>query len=131
MLLTKIIRFSHVRQTRIYTRKCFQIQKLRSQTCRSTIKALIRLVKDYINRSERVEKITITKPLIKDCQNSYSLYKAKILEEKRQNVLATEKTAEEEKLQAETTEVIDDDIMIIKNGIAIAESSIKEGNKEL
>ena len=131
MLLTKIIRFSHVRQTRNCIRKRFQIQKLRSQTSRSTIEALIRLVKDYINRSERVEKITITKPLIKDCQNSYSLYKAKILEEKRQNVLATEKTADEEKLQAETTEVIDDDIMIIKNGIAIAESSIKEGNKEL
>ena len=71
--------------------------------------------------------------LIKNGQNSHALYKAKLAEENRQKREAAEnaKRIEEDNQKVTEIEEIDNDILMIKNGIKIAEKSIKEGNLEL
>ena len=100
-----------------------------SMTSESTVEAL-RLVKDFIIRKGGIEKVSISKTLIKNGQNSHALYRAKLAEENRQILEAAEnaKRIEEDHQKATDIEEIDNDILMIKNGIKIAEKSIKEGN---
>ena len=49
-------------------------------TSESTVKALM-LVKDFIIRKGGIEKVSISKTLIKNRQNFHALYKAKLAEE--------------------------------------------------
>ena len=89
-------------------------------------------MKDFIIRKGGFEKVSISKTLIKNGQNSHYLYKAKLAEENRQKREATENAKRtEEDQKATEIEEIDNDILMIKNGIKIAEKSIKEGNLEL
>ena len=75
----------------------------------------------------------ILKTLIKNAQNSHAFYKAKLAEENRLKREAVEnaKEIEEDNQKATEIEEIDNDILMIKSGIKIAEKSIKEGNLEL
>ena len=101
-------------------------------TSESTIEAL-RIVKDFLIRKGDIEKVSISKILIKNSQNSDALYKARLAEENRQKQEAAEnaKRVEEDNQNATEIEEIDNDILMIKNGIKIAEKSIKKGNLEL
>lgn len=97
-----------------------------------TIHAL-RLVKDFIVRSEGFSNVVVTKSLIRDCQNSHALYTAQRLEEDRQRELVANDTRQRENEQQKAAELeeIDNDLMVIERGIEIAEAAIKEGNDEL
>ena len=79
-------------------------------TSESSIEAL-RLVKDFIIRKGGIEKVSILKTLIKNCQNFHTLYKAKLAEKN---------------WQKQDIEEIDNDILMIKNGIKIAKELKKE-----
>ena len=90
-------------------------------------------MKDFLIRKGDIEKVSISKTLINNSQNSDALHKAKLAEENRQKREAAEKAKriEEDNQNATENEEIDNDILMIKNGIKIAEKSIKEGNLEL
>ena len=90
-------------------------------------------MKDFIIRKGGIEKVSISKTLIKNSQNSYGLCKAKLAEVNWQKREAAEnvKRIEEDTQKATQIEEIDHYILMIKNGIKIAEKSIKEGNLEL
>ena len=90
-------------------------------------------MKDFLIRKGDIEKVSISKTLINNSQNSDALHKAKLAEENRQKREAAEKAKkiEEDNQNATENEEIDNDILMIKNGIKIAEKSIKEGNLKL
>ena len=100
-------------------------------TSESTIEAL-RLVKGFNIRKGGIEKVSISKTF-KNGQNSHALYIAKLAEENRQKREAAEniKRIEEDNQNATEIKEIDNDILMIKNGIKMAEKSIEEGNLEL
>ena len=100
-------------------------------TSESTIEAL-RLVKDFNIRKDGIEKVSISKTF-KNGQNSHALYIAKLAEENRQKREAAEniKRIEEDNQNATEIKEIDNGILMIKNGIKMAEKSIEEGNLEL
>ena len=90
-------------------------------------------MKDFIIRKGAIEKATISKTLIKSDQNFHALYRVKLAEENRQKREAAESARRIEGDNQNATEIeeIDTDILLIKNGIKIAEKSTKEGNLEL
>lgn len=90
-------------------------------------------MKDFISRKGAIEKATISKTSIKSDQNFHALYKVKLAEDNRQKREAAEsaRRIEEDNQNATEIEEIDADILLIKNGIKIAEKSNKEGNLEL
>ena len=71
--------------------------------------------------------------MIKDCRNSHQLYTAKLNEEKYQKRLQDENAQKEkeEEQKARELEETDNDILVVKNGIKIADASILEGNEEI
>lgn len=101
-------------------------------TSEDTIEAL-RLVKDFVIRSAGIENINISKSMIKDCQNSHQLYTAKLNEEKCQKRLQDENAQKEKEKEQKARELeeIDNDILVVKNGIKVADASILEGNQEI
>ena len=90
-------------------------------------------MKDFIIRKGGIEKVSISKTLIKNSQNSHPLYKPKLAEENRQKWEAAENAnrIEEDNQKATEIEEIDNNILMIKSGIKIAEKSIKERNLKL
>ena len=84
-------------------------------------------MKDFIIKKGGIEKVSISKTLIKNGQNSHALYKAKLTEENRQKQEAAEnaKRTEEDNQKATEIEETDNKILMIKNRIEIAEKSIK------
>ena len=90
-------------------------------------------MKDFIIRKGGIERVSSSKTLIKNGQNSHALYKAKLAEENRQKREAAEnaKRIEEDNQKATEIEEIDNGILMIKSGIKVAEKLIKEGNLEL
>ena len=90
-------------------------------------------MKDFIIRKGAIEKATISKTSIKSDQNFHALYKVKLAEDNRQKREAAEsaRRIEEDNQNATEIEEIDTDILLIKNGIKIAEKSTKEGHLEL
>ena len=97
------------------------------RTSKPTIDAL-RLVKDFIIRKGGSEKVSISKTLIRNGQNSRALYKAKLAEENLQKWEAAEnaKRIEEDNQKATEIQEIDNDILMIKNGIKITKNQSKE-----
>ena len=93
----------------------------------------LRLVKDFVIRSAGIENINISKSMIKDCQNSHQLYTAKVNEEKRQKRLQDENAQEEKEKEQKARELeeIDNDILVVKNGVKVADALILEGNQEI
>ena len=89
-------------------------------------------MKDFIIRKSGIEEVSISKTLIKNDQNSHPFYKVKLAEENWQKqAVENVKRIEEDNQKATKIGEIDNDILMIKNGIKIAEKSIKEGNLEL
>ena len=90
-------------------------------------------MKDFIIKKGSIKKVSVSKTLIKNGQNSHALCKAKLTEENRQNreAAVNAKRIEEDNQKATEIEEIDNDILMIKNGIKFAEKSIKEGDLEL
>ena len=101
-------------------------------TSEDTIEAL-RLVKDFIIRSAGIENINISKSMIKDCQNSHQLYTAKLNEGKRQKRLQDENAQKEKEKEQKARELeeIDNDILVVKNGVKVVDASTLEGNQEI
>ena len=104
-----------------------------SFTNEETIEAL-RFVIDCLNRKGGIEIIKVIKfDLIKVCQNTHSLYRQGLAENRKQELEAKEvaiRVQEREKKQDKLRE-IDNDLAMIKLVIEIAENSIKDGNGDL
>ena len=104
-----------------------------------TIQA-IRLTKDYIIKCGGLEKVPITKKLLRSCKEARSKYE-KDLNEKQQLALkeaeavkAKKEAATENKKiskKQEELEKMNRDISSLNTGILIADKSVVEGNAEL
>jgi len=97
-----------------------------------TIEA-IRLVKDYLLIIGGVEKVTISKELLKSCASAYSKYNF-YLEEKKKKVDQMKEREREESEKSSAKEEINGmerDREMIMKGIEVAEKSLKEGHSDL
>lgn len=93
----------------------------------------IRLVKDFILEKDGVRNMTVSKGMIKSCENARSRYEAYLQEQRKQKELeeAAKKATEEREKSKDAHEQLSIEIEVLKKGIEIAERSIEEGNIEL
>lgn len=101
-------------------------------TKEETIEA-VRLVKDFIIQRGGIDKVKVTKEMMKSCEKARARYVAFLEQKKKleEQIKVDREKQEAVKKAKDAVSDIDNDISFVKRGIEVAEKSIEEGNLEL
>ena len=93
----------------------------------------LRIVKDFLMRNGGIENFIVTPELIRKCENAHSQYESHLAEMRKQEQMHLEMKAAEKEDEEKIGKIsqLERDIVLLNNGLKMAENIIKEGNEEM